>query len=369
MLLAFMVIILQAPGASAQTSSSLKSPNVSANGLFLYRHSNFANQETSTVRNGLDVQEVELSFYADVDPYSRLNLTLSVAPEYNLDETTKRVHQEWKLEPEEAYAESNHIPWTTTKIGKFKAAFGKHNLLHSHAFPLVDAPLVNSRLLGDEGLNDVGVSAAVLVPVSWYSEWTMQALRGEGDNVAFNSANPDDAVGVGHWANLWDLSDSLTMEVGASYARGNNDLQGLTTIWGADLTFKARPLVGGKYQSWIVGGEYMGRILEQQNEDPERSGGGYLWGQYQFAQRWAVAARYDRLETQTSQPEVNPNALDNLVTNKESLGVSFFPSEFSFYRLNVSYADGPKSATGESVEKKIYLQANFTIGAHPSHSY
>jgi len=357
-------------GASAGAQTSITAPNVSANALFLYRNSNFAKEDTSTVRNGADLQEAELDFYADVDPYSRLMLIMSMHPDYTLNPATNKVEQSWQFEPEEAYAETNRIPSTTVRIGKFKAAFGKHNQLHTHAFPLVDAPVVNSVLLGDEGLNDVGLSVAVLLPVSWFSELTGQYLRGEGENDEFNSPTPSDAVGLGHWKNLWDLSDALTMEAGASYAQGENSLGGQTKLAGADLTFKWRPTAGGKYNSWILGGEYIHRSYEQgPNAADETAGGWDAWGQYQFAERWAVIARYDHLDVDGSLPAINPNALPDITTKKYSAALEFKATEFSSYKVEYDYGDGPISPGGDRIEHKFYLQANFTIGAHPSHGY
>lgn len=348
--------------------AAMNAPNVSANGLFLYRNSNFAKEDTDETRNGVDLQEAEVAIYSDVDPYSRLNLILSIHPEYELDATTNKIKQNWKVEPEEAFAETSHIPSTNLKIGKFKAAMGKHNQLHTHVFPFVDAPVANTALLGDEGLNDVGVSAAVLLPTSWFSEFTVQYLRGEGENKEFNSPTPSDAVGLGHWKNLWDLSDSLTMELGGSYAQGANSIGGKTSLTGADLTFKWRPVSGGKYHSWILAGEYLNRTLEQPNSTEENGTGWNVWGQFQFAERWAVAARYDHLKVDGSNSAVNSNALDNITTPKYSTALVFNATEFSSYRLEYNQGEGPTKA-GETVERKIFLQANFTIGAHPAHSY
>lgn len=65
-------------GPNLWAQNALKSPNVSANALFLGRHSNFGSNDLSEERNGFDLQEAEVAFYADVDPYSRLNVLLSV---------------------------------------------------------------------------------------------------------------------------------------------------------------------------------------------------------------------------------------------------------------------------------------------------
>lgn len=357
------------PSAFAQNASALKTPYISANGLFLYRNSNFSKEDDATERNGMDLQEAELQIYADVDPYSRFSLLMSMEPEYSTDVATGKVTESWSFTPEEAFAELLQIPSTTIKIGKFKAAFGKSNLLHTHAYPFVDAPLVNTTLLGDEGLNDVGVSAAVLLPTNWFSELTLQYLRGEGENEEFNSPTPGDGVELAHWKNLWDLSDALTFEVGLSYAGGTNQLGTTTQLSGADLTFKWRPASGGKYQSWILGTEYIDRKTPQPGSTTENGQGYNVWGQYQFAERWAALLRYDYLKVDGADAAVNSQALTNDTTNKYSASIVFSASEFSSYRLEYDWVHGPQNANGESNEQKLYLQANFTIGSHPAHSY
>lgn len=363
------LLFLSILAAQTNAQTALNSPKVSANALFLYRNSNFANSEQSTVRNGPDLQEAEVAFYSDVDPYSRLNVLLTVHPEYELNSTTNRVEQKWAVEPEELYAETNHIPLTTARIGKFKAAFGKHNPLHTHVYPFVEEPLANSALLGEEGLNDVGVSAAVLLPVSWYSEFTGQYLRGEGENAEFNSPSPSDGVGVGHLKNLWDLNDDLTLESGFSYAKGKNSLRGQTDLAGADLTFKWRPSSGGKYHSWILAGEFIQRTLEQPGTQDEHGRGWNIWGSYQVAERWSALLRYDHLDVHGSDSALNLNALANQTSKRYSAALVFKATEFSAYRLEYNQGEGARAVNGQTVERKIYLQANFTIGAHPSHAY
>ena len=274
--------------ANAQINS-LKTPNISANTLFLYRNSETGKEDISTERNGIDLREAELSFYSDVDPYHRLNILLTVHPEYTYNATTDRIEQVWKIEPEELFAETLQIPDVTLKIGKFKAAVGKTNLLHTHAYLFIDVPLINNTTMGSEGLNDVGVSAAWLLPLSWYSEITGQFLRGEGENAEFSSKSPSDGVGVTHWKNLFDLTEASTFEWGTSFAKGSNDLRGQTLISGLDLTYKWRPSEGGRYHSVILGGEYLARNLEQPGTSAEKANGYYTFLQFQFAERWSTA--------------------------------------------------------------------------------
>ncbi|MBX2995822.1 MAG: hypothetical protein KF681_13410 [Bdellovibrionaceae bacterium] len=363
-------LLSSASFAQTAVSPGIKTPSISANTLFLYRNSNFHQADLDPAapdqeRNGFNLQEAELQFYADVDPYSRVNVVLAVHPELESDGTT--VEEKWVVEPEEAFAESIAIPSLTLKIGKFKAAFGKHNLLHTHAFPFVDAPLANKALLGDEGLNDAGVSAAWLTPLSWYSELTLQVLRGQGENEQFKSPRTGDNVGLAHWKNLWDLSDDLTVEVGASYAQGGNSFRETTSMAGGDLTFKWRPSANGRSASLIWGTESLQRVREQAGVDNERASGWSSFVQYQFAERWAGLYRYDTLNVKDS---FDPTALANDDYFRHSVGVVHNMTEFSSLKLEYnSRRGGPANANGDDEEKSIFLQASFTIGSHPSHSY
>lgn len=362
--LLFAITSLLSLAAFAQTA-----PNISANTLLLYRNSNLNREDNSTTRNGLDLQETELAFYSDVDPYHKLNILLTVAPKYEFDATANTLKQSWAVEPEALFVESIQVPWVALKIGKFKAAFGKHNQLHAHAFPFTEAPLANSKLLGDEGLNDVGLSAAALLPIPWFSEITVQALRGEGENAEFNSLNNGDSVGLVRWTNLWDLNDELTFELGASTAQGNNYLRTTTRLQGADLTFKWRPTSGGKYQSGILAFEGLRRQIEQPGTLAETSQGGSVWGQYQFAQRWQAGLRIENLNTENADTAANSLALPNFHSKRSNANITFSPTEFSSYRLEIGQGDLPPNTKNETKEQRISFQANFTIGAHPSHGY
>ena len=100
-LIAFLVGLTLALSANAQTAS-LKSPNISANALFLYRNSNFHKEDSDTERNGMDIQETEVALYSDVDPYSRLTMILSIHPNYEPDKDHPgKIKESWQIEPEE----------------------------------------------------------------------------------------------------------------------------------------------------------------------------------------------------------------------------------------------------------------------------
>jgi len=330
---------------SAPSSNSLLNPQTSVNALTLYRRSKQQSGfELPITDNGFSLQEVELQFIADVDPYSKANALLSIHP------GKKGVYE---IEPEEVYAESTRIPYTTLKAGRFHAALGRHNVLHTHAFPFIDAPLINQMLLGDDGLTEVGVSASTFMPLPWYSEVIVQALQGQNTSL-FASKDSNPIAWVGRVRNLFDLSEETTLDFGISGAYGRNQYNNKTTVQGVDLTLKWRPLVGGKYRALIVGTEFLQGDIRGRPDEPSLSGYS-LYGQYQFAERWWVQARQELARDRFSS--------DRLL--KVSALLAFFPSEFSALRLEYDQTID----TDDLVRHTVSLQGNYSIGAHPAHSY
>lgn len=354
---------------AASQDLGIKSPNVSANAIFLGKESNFHKANPNLTApdqepNGLDIQEAEVQFYSDVDPYLKLNLILSIHPQYTSDGT--QVTKEWGIEPEEIFFESHHIQALTLKGGKFLASFGKHNELHTHAFPFVNQPLGNKHLLGEDGLNDSGLSAAWLLPFQNYQELTLQFLRGDEEGSGFHSPRPSDGVWLGRYNLLLDLDEASTIEWGMSFATGNNSHKEKTEILGADLTWKWRPLSGGKYHSAIVGFEWIKRRQDAFNQPPEDSDALTGWARWQWSQRWAILYRFDNLEVGHTLDTTN---FESGYESRSSLGVEFSPSEFSKWKLEYDHKEGRENIEGQSVEKAIYMQIQMTIGSHPAHKY
>ncbi len=336
-----------------------------SNSLFLYQNSSRGNGVNKIDRNGMSLQEAELQFSSDVDSYWRFSSIFSMHQEVELvDDDANALtpdvrEEEYVFEPEELFAESLSLPHVTIKAGKFKAAFGRHNTLHTHAFPFIDAPLANQILLGSEGLNDVGLSLAGLLPTSWFSEITIQSLSGQSEGLDyFAGSSANDTVSLLHWKNLWDLSEESTIELGGSGATGRNSASLTTQLFGADLTFKWR---GSRSKAVIWSTEYLSRELNDVTR--ERGQGFASWIQYQFDQRWWAQIRGEHLEMKNQDPG-NPDPIAGQ-QRKQSVLIGFIPSEFSGLRLQYDHLDdGAKKA-----EQKLMLQFNYSIGAHPAHLY
>lgn len=332
-------------------------PDISATFLGLYQNSSrLSNDRRDVPHNGFTLQEAEIQFTADIDPYLRGMAVFAFAQESG---TT-----EYAAEPEEVFLETISLPGVTLKAGKFRTAFGRHNTFHTHIFPFIDAPMIHQNLLGDEGLNESGVSAAVLIPAKWYSEITVQAISlsntnmfGENTVTSIPGAQKSSDVGsLVHLKNLWDLNSDSTFEFGASGVSGKNSFDLVSSFWGIDMTYKWRPSDGGKYRSYAWSMEYLNG--NRKGFSVENLGGVATWLQWQFTQRWWAQARYEYFGL--SQIDSIP------FQTKETLLLGFFPSEFSGIRLQL---DNITTQGLVENELRVGLQYNVSIGAHPAHTY
>jgi hypothetical protein len=261
---------------------------------------------------------------------------------------------------EEAYVSTLEIPRVTLRAGQMKAAVGRHNLLHTHAFPFITAPLPWRALIGPEGLNDPGVSAEVLLPLPFYAELTAQAFAGqwlplEGSETIDRRKDRDLAY-VAHAKTLFELGESTTLELGASYVGGRNGFGGVTNVVAGDITFKWKPIEAERYQGFDWTTEYV--WVDRGHAPTEHTrGGGYSAVRYQFAQRFWVQARGALLGL--------PAGDDPRTLRGEAL-VAFVPSEFSALRLQYAIEHEQDS---DDVLHEVFAQLVFSVGPHPAHAY
>lgn len=343
--------------SSAQASkTNVFNPDISVNFLGLWQNgSNYSSDRSNPPYSGFSIQETEIHFSSDVDPYLRANILLSIHEESSATET------EYHLEPEEIFFETIQIPRLTIKAGKFKASLGKHNQLHTHAFPFIDAPLIQQVLLGDEGLNETGISLAYLLPFEWYSEIIVQILNSTNEEL-FASSRTTQNAGLLRIKNLWDLTDDLTFEWGLSTLSGKNQFSRQSDVLATDMTFKWRPSIGGKYHSLAWTTEYMSAsrqgFINDLGESTEDLSGVVSWLQYQFSQRWWLQLRLEELGI------IHSEAIPT--QSKQSLLIGFFPSEFSGFRFQYDRLSIEDSSDQDHVGS---LQFIVSIGAHPAHSY
>jgi hypothetical protein len=301
----------------------------------------------------LDLHESEITFHADVDTYAKADFFVAFGEE--------------GVELEEGYLTFPALPGKfLLRVGKMRAAFGKVNTLHNHLLPWTDRPLVTDNLVGGgEGINDAGFSLSPrLFQIGGVSlDTTLQVFRGDSSSV-FLSTKRGDLAYVGRLHSYADINESLNVDGGFSFARGHNDagiIDGVdvgefrTTLYGADASVKWRPLSRSIYRGFSARSEV---IWSQRGESTGRvdSMGFYVAGEYQFARRWLVGARYDNAQ----------QATDSSIRDKgQSLLLTFRPTEFSQIRGQYRRID----YGGASVANEFLGQFLFIIGAHGAHPF
>lgn len=305
---------------------------------------------------GLHFWEAELSCASAVDPYFRADLILAL----------HKHEGEIKAEVEEGYITTLSIPLVTIKAGKFYLPFGKHNLLHSHSYPFIDAPLANTVILGEHGLNEPAVEFSILIPVPWFLEVTGYVANGDNHSL-FNSPKKEDLAYGGKIRNFIEISESTTIELGGSYIVGRNRDMNFTHVFGSDLTLRWRHPKLNRYYSMVWQTEYFyvkrhehHEEMEQQGQTSEHEhellgslGGGYSLIAFQIMQRWWIQARFDAL----GYPKGQTKPL-----HRVGGLFAFVPSEYSALRLQYSYWK-------ETNAHEALLQLSVSIGAHPAHPY
>jgi hypothetical protein len=344
----------RATGSSADSAFSTATglsrtfnPAISINGLFQGTYRSRDNDDPNAeVKTGLKVQEIELQFSANVDKWLNANIRFTFEDD--------------EFEIEEAFADVLLLDRFALRAGQFFTHFGKHNLLHQHQFPFIDAPLVNQEIFGDEGLLEVGAGLNYLVPLPWYSELIFEFLEGENENL-FNAPLNDDFAYLIHSKNLWDLDEDTTLELGGSYVTGRNGATGgaansQSQAAGANLTVKWKPAQRLRYQTLVWQTEYLGSWQEMGTGTPDENKGGiYSYLQYQFQERWWIQGRYDYFGLHRS------TGLNE--KHRYTALVGYVPSEFSALRLQYSFLDDLRD------EHQLVLQLNFSLGSHPAHLY
>jgi hypothetical protein len=342
---------------------------------------------------GFTLQGLEMTLDGNVDPYFRGQANLL----FQIDSSG-----ESHAEVEEAFLTSLALPGNLqVKGGQFLTEFGRMNATHPHTWTFVDQPLANARLLGPEGLRNLGGRLSWLVPTPFYSELFLAVQNSTGETAAgFRNDNEGDLlfgrpVGEGsitsfndllftpRYALSFDLSDTQALVFGASAAFGPNDsgADTDTQIYGLDLYWKWKPVNhhgGFPFVSWQTEGLYRRYQAGAYDglSDPLQpvplpgetviDYGLYTQVAYGFALHWVAGLRFDYVDSDAAQYEsvLGPDpARDRrwrLAPN-----VTWYPSEFSKLRLQYNYDDRQMAG----IDHSVWLQFEFLLGSHAAHKF
>ncbi len=333
-------------GGTGGSAAKALNPDISMIGDFVA----FAGGNSIRASPSLEMHESELGVQAIIDPYAKGDFFLTFG--------------EQGVGLEEGYITFTALPGAfVARVGKMRAAFGKVNTMHNHVLPFVDRPLVTQNLVGNEdGIDDAGVSVERIIPFpkGIFLSATGQLFRGDsgsGDELVFQSHRKNDVSTVAHLRGYKDLTESTNLELGASYARGHNELGSdfITSLYGVDATLRWKPLRRAIYNSFVARSEF---IWSQRHEQlfEQRAFGMYASGEYQFKRRWFVGGRYDWSDRAREA---------NLTDKGGSAILTYWPSEFSQIRGQYRFTD----YAGDHKANELLLQVLFSLGAHGAHPF
>ncbi len=343
------------------------------------------------------VREVELAVQAVVDPYFRGDVFLGI-------------NDVELISIEQAYLTTTSLPnQFELKLGRFLLPMGKVNLTHRHDLHTIEYPWVVQLLLSDDGLKGTGVwGSRVIAPFGFYQEVQLVTFDrlspGEPGLITEEPVNKTlTGLGVlGRLRNYVDLSEAANVELSFSAMTGKreqpldatftvlvqsrsssqlvekqiNAILARQSTFGADLTYRWRPLQQGLYKSFILQSEVM-RQTNQRNPVlpvvvcppgttpcpvPAFAGptqdftGAYVFARLQVSQRQFVGARYDYVQ--------NPEN-DGRTLNAGSVYLEWYPSEFS--KLAAGYEAVKNS--GFDLLNRLLIQATFSLGPHKPHPF
>ena len=358
MLACLLAALVCAPAvATAQTSSmfsNLANPAIGMNALFSGQAAHNLDQAY-----GLHFDEAEISLISVVDPYWTFASNIVFVGDGSVD-------------PEEAWVRSTKIPAIQLKLGKIRGTFGKHGLLHTHAFPFIQAPVVMANTIGNEGFKDPGLEASWLTPLPWFSELTggvYEAVGPDGDHpLDLGSTRHDNIPFLGHFKNQFDLNDATTLEIGQSLLQGHGTDGNRHVAYGADVTIRNVPAKSSNRRGWILQSEYLQKGSTVGGTYAREQGGEYASFQYRLSQIWWMGIRGEQARKSFTDFLVDDTGapIPGTVT-RGSVNVAWMPSEFSFMRLEYSHA---KADAGiHPTDDRIMIQMSYTIGYHPAHAY
>ena len=362
---------LAAP-AQVQVTPGALNPAIGVVGNFLARADNqkLFMEDGGRIDNKLSLREAEIDMRVPVDPYADAVLIVALGAE---------VPGRFSADLEEGYVNIKKLPFMDRpplglklKVGRFRPAFGKINILHTHDLPQSFRPLPVQEFMGEEGFIQSGISGNFFLPTPWDQkssiDLTIQALTG-GD-VALSPDQQSRTAYLGHLRWFKTLGEAHNLELGwSSYYHPAGSHVSEADFHGVDFLYRWKPLRRGEWRSFLLGGEMMfarkaypgamepfevASALQGLLPGQGKPLGYTIFGQWQLDRRKYAGLRWDQTDV-----------LYNPALQRQSVTpyFSYYFSEFLRFRLN--YEHRWSDLYTENKRNSVFAELNFVFGAHP----
>jgi hypothetical protein len=324
--------------------------------------------DTSPGTRGLSINESEVNFQANIDPYLYGNLTLAFEPNNTVS-------------VEEGFIQSTSLPaGFTLRAGRFFSGIGYLNEQHSHTWDFADQALPYRAFLNTQ-YDDDGVQLRWLAPTAQFIELGHELFLGNAFPAAGGANQGLGAHSVfAHTGG--DINESSSYRVGLSWLHtkaidritstpaGTEDtFTGKNDLFILDAVYKWAPEGNPTETNFKLQGEFfIGRShgLFDALDYSATQTGFYAQAIYQFMPRWRVGLRYDQLGATPQTGALADSTVNSrgITPRRGSAMVEYNTSEFGRFRLqyNLDYSRGTPDNQG-------FLQYIVSLGAHGAHSY
>ncbi|MBN2356322.1 hypothetical protein JXO59_09425 [candidate division KSB1 bacterium] len=336
-------------------------PNISVSGDFFTAVSS---ENTAFIRepsdfsygqNGFFLREVELSFVAPLDPFTRGKTFISL--------------EEGEISIEEGYMEWLNLPMhMNLKIGIFNPEFGILNRYHDHALPQFDRPKALQALFTSANMGGVGLASNFLLKPHFGADaslFDLAVIQG-GTGQSFTNEGDLNLMVVANVTHFYDISPNTFFEWRLGGVTGHNDPDEKyrTIIGDLALNLKWVPIARSKYRTF----DWKTEVFYSNRETPAgtvASYGFYSSVQNKLNARWWLSGRIDYAEQpyDAAQHEW-----------AYTLAADFWQSEFVFTRIQYQFCqrsftqlahhDGPFPD-----DHSLIFQVNWAMGPHKHEAY
>lgn len=342
--------------------------------------------EAELADKGFSLGHTELTLSNNIDDKFFAKFTVAIAEHEG----------ETEVELEEAFFETQSLAsGLNIRGGRFYSAVGYQNQQHQHQWDFHDAPLIYSGIFGGQYLDD-GLQLSYILPTDMFVELGAEMFAGgkfpaggehdgAGSWVAYINLGGD--VGVSHsWqagVSYWS-ADNIEREynvhddggpIETPVFEGDSDIVGMNVIykWAPNGNYRDQNF---KFQFEAFSREEQGDITLLDSGPPVETStlnseqdGWYAQIRWQFARNWAIATRFDKLDSENSGSDVATLDEAGLITNghtpeRTSVAAEWVPSEFSRIRLQYNRDD-----SYQAVDNQVFVQYTLSMGAHGAHAF